>query len=185
MRAQNEPPRRLSGIVRGQSRTGRTDIPSAYEVDRVDEQASQRAGSGRRAAARSSPASSSARRRGSEFSTSALRPVERRRCSPATSRRSRVNEARARELEGERRRLGATTCMSFMPTGSRGRRRLTGFDRATRRRAVLGSRGPRGTARSALALGAAPRASARPPPCGGRAHETRRHDRLLRLHDQR
>ena len=50
---------------------------------------SPRAGSGRRAAARSSPGSSSARRRASAFSTSAPRRAERRRCSPATSWRSR------------------------------------------------------------------------------------------------
>ena len=70
-------------------RRAATDIPGAYEVERVDEKALQEARSGRRAAARSSPGSPSAPPRASACSTSAPRPAGRRRCSRARSSRSR------------------------------------------------------------------------------------------------
>ena len=86
MRAQNEPPtvvvRHVRGRVPGRAET---DIPGRLASSTAStSRRSPRAGSGRRAVARSSPAWSSARRRGSGCSTSALRPAARRRCSRAT-----------------------------------------------------------------------------------------------------
>ena len=91
MRAQNEPPPVVVRHVRGQSPDGaETDIPSAYVVDRVDEQAL--------AEGRIWPQSRGSQLAGlvvgsqdggARCSTSAPRPAGRRRCSRATSRPSR------------------------------------------------------------------------------------------------
>ncbi len=85
MRAQNESPERIVRLVRGEiegeaHRHSRRLAASTASTSRLW----PRAGSGRRAVARSSPAWSSARRRGSACWTSALRPAGRRRCSRVT-----------------------------------------------------------------------------------------------------
>ena len=90
MRAQNEPPASSSDIVRGTApegaqRTSRTPTRSTASTRKPWKAAR----SGRRAAARSSPVSSSARSRASACSTSVPPRAARRRCSPARSSRSR------------------------------------------------------------------------------------------------
>ncbi len=86
MRAQNEPAETVVRLVRGEIDGEPTDVPGAYRVDRVDQEAvaegriwpqsrgSQLAGLARRA-----------RSRASAFSTSAPLPAERRRSSPERS----------------------------------------------------------------------------------------------------
>ena len=73
MRTQNEPAENVVRLVRASSRAGPIGRARCLHVERLDEQAFARDGSGRRAAARSSPASPSARRRASGRSTSARR----------------------------------------------------------------------------------------------------------------
>ena len=171
--------------VRGQSPDGaETDIPNAYLVDRVDEQAL--------AEGRIWPQS-----RGSQLAGLVVGSQEGERvldlCAAPGGKATmlagdvtavEVNEARARELEENVGRSAPTNVHVVHADGLALPPELTGFDRALVDAPCSGL-GSRGAARSALALGAAPRASTRPPPCCGRAHETRRHDRLFRLHDQR
>ena len=93
-----------------------------------------------------------------------------------------VSASRARELEENMRRLGATNVRVVCADGRDLPDDLTGFDRALVDAPVLGARRARRAAGSALALPAAARAAARAPRgrCRARAH--RGHDRLLRLH---
>ena len=96
-----------------------------------------------------------------------------------------VNEARARELEENVRRLGATNVSVVHADGRALPPELTGFDRALvdapcSGLGVLAAR-PDLRWRSRAAARAPARAAAR----GGRARPAGRHDRLLGLHDQR
>ena len=107
MRAQNEPGEL---VVRSAEPVGEpTDVPGAYRVSTASTRPrSPRAGSGRRAAARSSRRSSSARVTASASSTRARRRAARRRCCAGRSPPSSCTPGRARELEANARRLGAT-----------------------------------------------------------------------------
>ena len=104
-----------SSAARSRARPIRTSpVPGASSASTRTR--SPRAGSGRRAPARSWPGSRSAPSRGSACSTSARRPAGRRRCSRGEVVAVEANEARARELEENVRRLGRRTSPSSTPT---------------------------------------------------------------------
>ena len=191
MRAQNEPPETVVRLVRGR---GPVDGEPTRRPGRAARRARRRArrsprgASGRRAAARSSPALAvGVAARASACSTSAPRRAARRRCSPGEVVAVEVHEGRARELEenvapARRRRTSA----SSTPTGSRCPPELDGLRPGARRRArargsacsppgptCAGARSRCPSSSSTLLRAAAERV--RP---GG-------DDRLLGLHDQR
>ena len=131
MRAQNEPPTVVVRHVRGQSPDGsETDIPGAWEVDRVDERA---LGEGRLW-----PQS-----RGSQLAGLCVGAREGERtldlCAAPGGKATmlagevvavEVNPARARELEQNARRLGASNVTVVQADGRALPPELTGFDRA-------------------------------------------------------
>jgi 16S rRNA (cytosine967-C5)-methyltransferase len=131
MRAQNESPPVVVRHVRGQSPDGaETDIPRAYVVDRVDERAL--------AEGRIWPQS-----RGSQLAGLVVGSQEGERaldlCAAPGGKATmlagdvvavEVNEARARELEENVRRLGATNVRVVHADGRELPPELTGFDRA-------------------------------------------------------
>ena len=131
MRAQNEPPPVVVRHVRGQSPDGaETDIPNAYVVDRVDEQAL--------AEGRIWPQS-----RGSQLAGLVVGSQEGERtldlCAAPGGKATmlagdvtavEVNEARARELEENVARLGATNVRVVHADGLALPPELTGYDRA-------------------------------------------------------
>ncbi len=131
MRAQNEPPPVVVRHVRGQSPDmSATDIPGAYTVDRVDEKALERG--------EIWPQS-----RGSQLAGLCVRsgPADRvlDLCAAPGGKASmlagdvvavEVNEARARELEENLRRLGADRVTVVRADGRDLPAELTGFDRA-------------------------------------------------------
>jgi len=131
MRAQNEPPTVVVRHVRGQSPDGsETDIPGAWEVDRVDERAL--------AEGRLWPQS-----RGSQLAGLCVGAREGERtldlCAAPGGKATmlagevvavEVNPARARELEQNARRLGASNVTVVQADGRALPPELTGFDRA-------------------------------------------------------
>lgn len=131
MRGQNEPPPVVVRHVRGQSPDGSaTDIPGAYTVDRVDEKALERG--------EIWPQS-----RGSQLAGLCVRsgPADRvlDLCAAPGGKASmlagdvvavEVNEARARELEENLRRLGADRVTVVRADGRDLPAELSGFDRA-------------------------------------------------------
>jgi 16S rRNA (cytosine967-C5)-methyltransferase len=131
MRVQNEPPPVVVRHVRGQSPDGSaTDIPNAYAVDRVDEQAL--------AEGRIWPQS-----RGSQLAALCVASEEGERvldlCAAPGGKATmlagdvvavEVNEARARELEENVQRLGATNVHVVHADGRQLPPELTGFDHA-------------------------------------------------------
>ena len=131
MRAQNEPPPVVVRHVRGQSPDGSaTDIPNAYEVDRVDEKALENG--------EIWPQS-----RGSQLAGLCVRSQPGERvldlCAAPGGKATmlagevvavEVNEARARELEENVRRLGADHVTVVNADGRALPPELTGFDRA-------------------------------------------------------
>ena len=173
MRAQNEPP---ALEVRAAEPVGEpTDIPGAYVVERVDparmRRDEPRVAARRRSSSARSPASGSSTRCAAPGGKTAMLAgdvtaveVHAGRAE-ALARDSapnvRVVNVDLRELGGERLRPRARRC------------------------ALLGPRRSRAAARPALAVAAAAGAAARAPARGGRAREAGRHDRLLRLHDER
>ena len=130
MRAQNEPPETVVRLVRGEIDGEPTDVPGAYRVARVDDEAL--------AAGRVWPQS-----RGSQLAALAVSSQEGDRvldsCAApggkATMLRGHVvavdvNEARARELEENARRLGATNVHVVRADATALPPELEGFDRA-------------------------------------------------------
>ena len=131
MRAQNEPPTVVVRHVRGRSPDGsETDIPGAWEVDRVDERAL--------AEGRLWPQS-----RGSQLAGLCVGAREGERtldlCAAPGGKATmlagevvavEVNPARARELEQNARRLGASNVTVVQADGRALPPELTGFDRA-------------------------------------------------------
>ena len=156
MRAQNEPPetRRPAQPAARVGRCRRRDPTAARRAARAARRRTrwlERASSGRRAAARSSPGSRSGRGRASGRSTSAPRRAARRRSSPARSSRSRSTRAgRAssrRTARGSARRTSRVVhadALELPPELDRLRPRA-------RRRAVLRARRAGRAARPALA----------------------------------
>jgi 16S rRNA (cytosine967-C5)-methyltransferase len=130
MRAQNEPPETVVRLVRGEIEGEPTDIPGAWRVDRVDEQAL--------AEGRIWPQS-----RGSQLAALCVGSQEGERvldlCAAPGGKATmlagdvvavEVNEARARELEENVRTLGATNVSVVHADGLELPPDLTGFDRA-------------------------------------------------------
>ena len=130
MRAQNEPPETVVRLVRGDPPGEPTDVPGAYRVDRVDENA--------RAAGRIWPQS-----RGSQLAGLAVGSRDGERtldlCAAPGGKTTQlagavvaveVNEGRARELEENVRLLGAENVTVVVTDGTRLPPELTGFDRA-------------------------------------------------------
>jgi 16S rRNA (cytosine967-C5)-methyltransferase len=130
MRAQNEPPETVVRLVRGEIEGEPTDIPGAWRVDRVDEQAL--------AEGRIWPQS-----RGSQLVGLVVGSQEGERvldlCAAPGGKATmlagdvtavEVNEARARELEENVGRLGAANVRVVQADGLQLPPELTGFDRA-------------------------------------------------------
>ena len=130
MRAQNEPPETVVRLVRGEIAGERTDIPGAWRVDRVDEQAL--------AEGRIWPQS-----RGSQLVGLVVGSQEGERvldlCAAPGGKATmlagdvtavEVNEARARELEENVGRLGAANVRVVQADALQLPPELTGFDRA-------------------------------------------------------
>jgi len=130
MRAQNEPPETVVRLIRGEIEGERTDIPGAFRVERVDEQAL--------ADGRIWPQS-----RGSQLAGLAVGSREGERtldlCAAPGGKATMLagdvvavesNEARARELEGNVRVLGASRVRVVHADGRELPADLTGFDRA-------------------------------------------------------
>jgi 16S rRNA (cytosine967-C5)-methyltransferase len=130
MRAQNEPPETVVRLVRGEIEGEPTDIPGAWRVDRVDEQAL--------AEGRIWPQS-----RGSQLVGLVVASQEGERvldlCAAPGGKATmlagdvtavEVNEARARELEENVGRLGAANVRVVQADGLQLPPGLTGFDRA-------------------------------------------------------
>jgi 16S rRNA (cytosine967-C5)-methyltransferase len=130
MRAQNEPPETVVRLVRGEIEGEPTDIPGAWRVDRVDEQAL--------AEGRIWPQS-----RGSQLVGLVVASQEGERvldlCAAPGGKATmlagdvtavEVNEARARELEENVGRLGAANVRVVQADGLQLPPELTGFDRA-------------------------------------------------------
>ena len=130
MRAQNESPETIVRLVRGEIEGERTDIPGAWRVDRVDEQAL--------AEGRIWPQS-----RGSQLAALCVGSQAGERvldlCAAPGGKATmlagdvvavEVNEARARELEENVRTLGATNVRVVHADGLELPPDLTGFDRA-------------------------------------------------------
>jgi 16S rRNA (cytosine967-C5)-methyltransferase len=130
MRAQNESPETVVRRVRGEIEGERTDVPGAWRVDRVDEQAL--------AEGRIWPQS-----RGSQLAALCVGSQEGERvldlCAAPGGKATmlagdvvavEVNEARARELEENVRTLGATNVRVVHADGLELPPDLTGFDRA-------------------------------------------------------
>ena len=130
MRAQNEPPETVVRLVRGEIEGERTDIPGAYRVERVDEQAL--------ADGRIWPQS-----RGSQLAGLAVGSREGERtldlCAAPGGKATMLagevvavekHPGRARELEENTRRLGAANVTVVNADGLALPPELTGFDRA-------------------------------------------------------
>ena len=130
MRAQNEPPETVVRLVRGEIEGERTDIPGAYRVERVDEQAL--------ADGRIWPQS-----RGSQLAGLAVGSREGERtldlCAAPGGKATMLagevvavekHPGRARELEENARRLGAANVTVVNADGLALPPELTGFDRA-------------------------------------------------------
>jgi 16S rRNA (cytosine967-C5)-methyltransferase len=130
MRAQNEPPETVVRLVRGEVDGEPTDVPGAYRVARVDESAL--------AAGRVWPQS-----RGSQLAGLAVGSREGERildsCAAPGGKATmlhgdvtavEINEARARELEENARRLGATNVHVVRADATDLPPELDGFDRA-------------------------------------------------------
>ena len=141
MRAQNEPPETTVRVVRGEIDGEQTDVPGAYpRTARRRSRASQKVESGRRAGARLSPGSRSAPATGNGRSTSARRPAARRRSWQARSLPSRSIPGRARELEENVARLGATNVRVVCADALELPAELDRLRPRARRRAVLRAR---------------------------------------------
>jgi 16S rRNA (cytosine967-C5)-methyltransferase len=130
MRAQNEPPETVVRLVRGDPPGDPTDVPGAYRVERVDEDAL--------AEGRIWPQS-----RGSQLAGLAVGSRDGERtldlCAAPGGKATQlagevtaieIHEGRARELEENVRRLGATNVTVVNADGTRLPPDLTGFDRA-------------------------------------------------------
>jgi 16S rRNA (cytosine967-C5)-methyltransferase len=130
MRAQNEPPETVVRLVRGDPPGEATDIPGAYRVERVDEAAL--------AEGRVWPQS-----RGSQLAGLTVGARDRERtldlCAAPGGKATmlagevvavELHEARARELEQNAARLGATNVRVVVADGRRLPEELSGFDRA-------------------------------------------------------
>ena len=187
MRAQNEPPPVVVRHVRGQSPDGSRDGHPGRLRGRAGRRGRPR--TRRDLAPEPRLAARRPRRRlpgrESASSISARRPAARRRCSRARSSPSRRTRRVRASCEENVDRLGAE---NVRVVHADGRYAPGGADRLrprARRRTVLRPRRPRHPPRPPLALAAAARAPARAPPRRGGARSARRHDRLLRLHDQR
>jgi 16S rRNA (cytosine967-C5)-methyltransferase len=130
MRVQNEPPETVVRLVRGEPPGEPTDIPGAYRVDRVDDEAL--------AEGRIWPQS-----RGSQLAGLAVGSRDGERtldlCAAPGGKATQlagdvvaveIHEGRARELEENVRRLGASNVTFVHADGTRLPPELTGFDRA-------------------------------------------------------
>ena len=186
MRAKNEPLETVVRLVRGDPPLGAepTDIPGAYRVERVDELAV--------AEGRIWPQS-----RGSQLAGLVVGSQDGERvldlCAAPGGKTSQLrgdvtavelDPNRASELRENLATLGATNVTVVEADGDGAPAGAHRLRPRARRRAVLGARRARAAARPPLARRAAARAPARAPALGRRAREARRHDRLLRLHDQ-
>ena len=185
MRAQNEPPETVVRLVRGELDGEPTDVPGAYRVERVDEQALAEGRIWPQSRGSQLAGLSSARARASACSTSAPRPAARRRCSRARSSRSRCNEA-ARASSRRTSAGSARTNVRVVHADALALpAELTGFDRALVDAPCSGL--------GVLAARPDLRWRSQPLPelqlelLRAAAERVRpgRHDRLLGLHDQR
>ncbi len=185
MRAQNEAPETVVRLVRGEIDGEPTDVPGAYRVARVDEQAL--------AEGRIWPQS-----RGSQLAGLAVgsRPGERvlDLCAAPGGKATQlagevtaveIHRGRARELTENVARLGAANVRVVRADGLALPAELAGFDRALVDAPCSGLGVLAGRPGPALAGAAPPRPAARAAPRRRRARAPGRYDRVLRLHPER
>jgi 16S rRNA (cytosine967-C5)-methyltransferase len=130
MRAQNEPPETVVRLVRGEIDGEPTDVPGAYRVARIDEEALAEGRLWPQSRASQLAAFAVGSREGERVLDSCAAPG-----GKATMLRGEVtavelNEARARELEENTRRLGAGNVTVVNADATALPPRLGGFDRA-------------------------------------------------------
>jgi 16S rRNA (cytosine967-C5)-methyltransferase len=185
MRAQNEAPETVVRLVRGELDGEPTDVPGAWKVDRVDEHAL--------AEGRIWPQS-----RGSQLAGLAVGSREGERvldlCAAPGGKATmlagevvavELHEGRARELEENVRRLGASNVRVVNADALALPSELTGFDRALADAPCSGLGVLAARPDPPLARAPATRAPARPAAGGGRARQAGRGRRLLRVHVER
>jgi 16S rRNA (cytosine967-C5)-methyltransferase len=182
MRGQNEAAETVVRLVRGEIDGEATDVPGAFRVDRVDERALAEGRIWPQSRASQLAGLLVGSREGERTLDLCAAPGGKATMLAGEVVAVEKHEGRARELEENRLRLGATNVRVVHADALELPADLTGF---ARRRAVLGPRRPRPPPRPALASTAAPRAPARSPPRRRQARAARRHDPLLGLHDQR
>ena len=131
MRAQNEPAPVVVRHVRGQTPDGsETDIPNAFEVDRVDEKALQRGEIWPQSRASQLAALCVGSRLGERVLDLCAAPGGKATMLAGEVVAVEVNDARARELEENARRLGADHVRVVHADARALPHELTGFDRA-------------------------------------------------------
>ena len=131
MRAQNEPPPVVVRHVRGQTPAGsKTDIPGAYEVARVDEQALARGEIWPQSRGSQLAGLVVGSQDGERVLDLCAAPGGKTTMLAGSVTAVEVNEARARELEENVRRLGAENVTVVHADGRELPPELTGFDRA-------------------------------------------------------
>jgi 16S rRNA (cytosine967-C5)-methyltransferase len=129
MRAQNEPPETVVRLVRGEIDGHPTDVPGAYRVARIDEEALAEGRLWPQSRASQLAAFAVGSREGERVLDSCAAPGGKATMLRGEVTAVEVNEARARELEENARRLGAGN-VTVVHADATALPRLGGFDRA-------------------------------------------------------
>jgi 16S rRNA (cytosine967-C5)-methyltransferase len=130
MRAQNEPPETVVRVVRGEADGEPTDVPGAYRVARVDEQALAEGRIWPQSRASQLAALALGSRDGEKILDSCAAPGGKATMLRGDVTAVELNEARARELGDNARRLGATNVRVVNADATDLPPDLGGFDRA-------------------------------------------------------
>ena len=130
MRAQNEPPETVVRVVRGEIAGEPTDVPGAFHVERVDEQAFAEGRIWPQSRASQLAALAVGARDGERILDSCAAPGGKATMLAGDVTAVEVHPGRARELEANVRRLGATNVRVVNADATALPPELTGFDRA-------------------------------------------------------
>jgi 16S rRNA (cytosine967-C5)-methyltransferase len=130
MRAQNEPPETVVRLVRGEIEGEPTDVPGAYRVNRVDEQALAEGRIWPQSRASQLAALVVGAREGERILDSCAAPGGKATMLAGDVTAVELHEGRAREVEENARRLGATNVHVVRADATDLPEELTGFDHA-------------------------------------------------------